>query len=310
MDLLDILLYISVLLPFALLIVWQIKRPWLGQRKTIQRLKKRIGLPVTIVNRPAAARKKPVARLLDWLKHYILQAGVAEEKMNTVFICGLTLAGLGILLMILPVKLGPVVQFAAVLLPFVVPLFILINMVRRRQLFVRQLPDAIDAIIRSLSAGSSINQAISMISSDFPDPIGYEFKQISRQIEHGLPFKEVMNGFRRRLSIAEVHYLAMALIVHRETGGQLIKILEQLTGIIRRRAAFNGKLKAVTAEPRFTAYFFVGLSVFLISARFFLHPQSMVFFLHDPTGLFLFKICLALIITGLILLKYMARITF
>ncbi len=310
MDLLDILLYISVLLPFALLVVWQIKRPWLGHEKAIQRIKKRIGLPFTIVNRSATTRKKPLDKLLGWLKQYTLQAGVAEEKVNTVFTCGLTLVGFSILLMILPLKLGSIVHFAAILLPFVVPLFILINIVRRRQLFVRQLPDAIDAIIRSLSAGSSINQAIMVISNDFPNPIGYEFKQISKQIEHGLSFKEVMNGFRRRLCITEVHYLAMALIVHRETGGQLIKILEQLAGIIRRRVAFSEKLKVVTAEPRYTAFFFVGLSVALFSIRYFFFPQSMDFFLHDPTGLFLLKICLALITTGLILLKYMTRIAF
>ena len=310
MKTLDVILYISVLMPFVLLVAWQIKRPWLGNGKATRLLKKRIGLPAMIVNRPTTIRQKTLDKLLGRLKQYILQAGVREEKVDNVFICGLTLAGLHILLMILPVKLDLAVQFAVILLPFIVPFFIIINIVRRRQLFVRQLPDAIEAIIRSLSAGSSINQAILMISNDFPNPISDEFRQISRQIELGVPFREVMNGFRRRLCIAEVHYLAIALIVHRETGGQLIKILEQLAGIMRRRVAFSIKLKALTAESRFTAFFIGGLPFVLISIRYFNDPQSMNFFLHDPTGLFLFKTCLALIITGLILLRYMTRINF
>lgn len=307
---LDILLYISVLIPFGLLIAWQIKRPWLGNGKATSRLKRRIGLPVTIVNRPTTTRQKTLDKLLGRLKQYIFQAGVREEKVNIVFICGLTLAGLHILLMILPAKLGPAVQFAVILLPFIVPFFIIINIVRRRQLFVRQLPDAIESIIRSLSAGSSINQAILIVSNDFPNPISDEFRQISKQIELGVPFREVMSGFRKRQRIAEVHYLAIALIVQRETGGQLIKILEQLAGIMRRRVAFRIKLKALTAESRFTALFLGALPFVIISIRYLIDPQSMNFFLHDPTGLVLFKTCLALIITGLILLRHMTRMNF
>ena len=310
MEMIDIIIYISVLLPFFFLIVWQIKRPWLGSDKAIRLLKKRIGLPVTIFNRPNTIRQKTLDKLLGRLKQYIVRAGVREERVNVVFICGLTLAGLHILLMILPVELGPGTQFAVILLPFIVPLYIIINIVRRRKLFVRQLPDAIDAIIRSLSAGSDINQALSIISNNFPNPIRDEFRQMSKQIKLGVPFREVIDGFRRRLRIPEVHYLAIALIVHRDTGGQLVKILEQLSQIMRKRFALSLKLKALTAESRFTAVFLACLPFVFISIRYYIDPQSMNFFLHDPIGLFLFKTCLALIITGLILLRYMSRISF
>ena len=308
MDLLDILLYVSVLLPYALLLVWQIKRPWLGKEKTIRRLEKRIGLPVTILNRPTTSSKKIQDKLLDRLKQFILQAGVTEEKVNTTLVGGLTLAGIHLLLMLLPVKFAPAVLVVVILLPFIVPLFIIINIVRRRRLLLRQLPDSVEAMIRALSAGSSINQAIMTISNDFPEPISSEFRQISKQIEMGLPFKEVLNGFRRRLNIAEVHYLAIALVVHRETGGQLVKILEQLVGMMRRRMAFRIKLKTLTAEARFTALFLGGLPFIFISFRYFIDTESMDFFLHDPTGFFLFKICLASIIAGVIIIKFLSRI--
>jgi hypothetical protein len=67
MEMIDIIIYISVLLPFFFLIVWQIKRPWLGSDKAIRRLKKRIGLPVTIFNRPNTIRQKTLDKLLGRL---------------------------------------------------------------------------------------------------------------------------------------------------------------------------------------------------------------------------------------------------
>jgi len=308
MDPLDILLYASVLLPFALLLVWQIKSPWLSREKSIRRLEKRIGLPVTILNRPTTSSKKIQGKLPDRLKQVILQAGIREEKVNTTLVCGLTLAAIHLFLMLLPVKFGPAALIAVILLPFIVPLFIIINIVRRRRLLLRQLPDAVEAIIRAVSAGSSINQAIMTISNDFPDPISGEFRQIRKQIELGLPFKDVLNGFRRRLNIAEVHYLALALVVHRETGGHLINILEQLVGVMRRRMAFRIKLRTLTAEPRFTAFFLGCLPFVFLSVRYFIDPQIIDFFLHDPSGFFLLKICLASIIAGAILIKYLSRI--
>lgn len=310
MGILDILVYISILIPFALLIAWQIKRPWIGNRKVTRHLKKRVGLPIAIVNPPDVTRKKALNRFLVRVRQYILQAGIAEEKVNMVLICGPAVAGLSILLLMLPFKFGPAVRFGIILLPFIAPFFIIINNARRRRLLMRQLPDAIEAIIRSLSSGSNINQAILAVGNDFPDPISGEFNLISNQIKLGVPFREVMNGFKKRLNISEVHYLATALIVHRETGGQLIKILEELAGIMHRRVAFRNKVKALTAESRFTAVILGSLPFVFMVFRYFIDPDSINFFLYDPIGQVLFMACLALIITGFILLRYMTRINF
>ncbi len=309
MKILNIILTLFIILPFALLMVLQLKKARLAHQLTVHRLKKRIGIPDSIL--VAAAHKPTVfTNFYTYLETFIIQAGIAGEQAARIISLGFILAFAGLILLLSPRTLSPSLLLAAIIMPLALPAYILININRRRQTFLKQLPDAIEAMVRSLSAGSGIDQAIMMISRDFPDPIAGEFKQMSRQTQLGISFSEVLSGFRERLSVPEVHYLAMALIIQRETGGHLIKILEQLAALMRRRVAFNGKLKAVTAESRFTALFIGALPLSYIAYRLIFNRAGMNFFLHDPTGSLIFKSSLALIFTGMALLKYLMRISF
>lgn len=310
MRVLKIIVCLAVLAPFALLLFQQIKNARFEHELVIRRLKKRIGLPETVLNISAGPEKNIVTLLFDKLTSYILQAGIAEEKAGKIIIAGLCCVVIGPVLLLAPVTLPPAIRLTVFILPLVLPLFILLNIFRRRQLFVRQLPDAIESMVRSLAAGNGIDQAMLMISQDFPQPIAGEFRLVVQQIQLGVTFSEVMSSLRRRLSIAEVHYLALVLTLQRETGGQLIKILEQLAALMRRRVVFQSKLKAVTAESRFTALFIGGLPLAYLGYRFLFNRESMAFFLYDPWGIIIFKSCLAAIITGMIILKFITRISF
>ncbi len=310
MDSLDILLCLAVLAPFAMFIVLQIKNARLDHQLTIRRIKKRIGMPEKVLDVSSGSEKNPFTLLFDRLGAYILQAGIAEEKVRHIIWIGLGLVFFSFAMLALFDNLKPFVHMIFVVLPFILPVFVMLNIIRRRQLFVRQLPDAIETMVRSLSAGNGIDQAMLMISEDFPQPVSGEFRLMTRKIQLGVPFDEVMNSLRQRLSIAEVHYLALVLIIQRETGGQLIKILEQLAALMRRRVVFYGKLKAVTAESRFTAFFIGGLPLVYIGYRYFFDRQSLNFFLHDPFGMIIFKSSLALIFIGIVILKYITRISF
>ncbi|MEN8141789.1 MAG: type II secretion system F family protein [Thermodesulfobacteriota bacterium] len=310
MDLMTPALYLSVLLPFGLLIGWQLKKAQLSHQLTIIRLKRRIGLPDSVLNIPAPRGSTIFAKSREQLASYVLQAGIRAEAVSRIIASALVLLLLSWALLLLPLELPPLLQLLALLLPWPLPLFVLVNIIRRRHLLVGQLPDAIESMVRSLAAGNSVDQAMLLISRDFPEPIGGEFATMTKQTQLGVPFAEVLAGFRQRLNVAEVHYLAMTLVIQRETGGQLIRILEQLAALMRRRVVFMGKLKAVTAESRFTAFVIAALPLGYIAYRYFFDRASMTFFLHDPTGSLILKSSLALIFTGMILLKYMMRIKF
>ena len=310
MDSLDILLCLAVLAPFAMFIVLQIKNARLDHQLTIRRIKKRIGMPEKVLNISSGSKKNPFTLLFDRLGAYILQAGIAEEKIRHIIWVGLGSIIFSFTILTLFDNLRPFAHLIVVVLPFILPVFVLLNIHRRRHLFVRQLPDAIETMVRSLAAGNGIDQAMLLISEDFPQPISGEFRLMTKKIQLGIPFDEVMTSLRQRLSVAEVHYLALVLIIQRETGGQLIKILEQLAALMRRRVVFYGKLKAVTAESRFTAFFIGGLPLAYIGYRYFFNRQSLDFFLHDPIGMIIFKSSLALIFIGIVILKYLTRISF
>ncbi|HFQ79818.1 MAG TPA: hypothetical protein ENK33_00410, partial [Desulfobacterales bacterium] len=235
MKILNIILTALIILPFALLMVLQLKKARLAHQLAIHRLKKLIGLPDSILAAASSHRPTALTNLYSYLETFVIQAGIAREQAARIITLGFILALAGLILLLSPRTLSPSFLLAAIIMPLALPAYILININRRRQVFLKQLPDAIEAMVRSLAAGSGIDQAIMMISRDFPDPIAGEFKQMSRQTQLGISFTEVLNGFRERLAVPEVHYLAMALIIQRETGGHLIKILDQLAALMRRR---------------------------------------------------------------------------
>lgn len=133
-------------------------------------------------------------------------------------------------------------------------LFFALKYIRHRRVrkFVQQLPSAVDIIVRSLLAGHPLNAAVSLVGREMPDPIGSEFGILTDQLTFGSEFDAAFYNLYDRVGADELNLLAVTVSVQRNTGGNLSDVLENLSGMIRDRLMLKNKIKAISAEGRFT----------------------------------------------------------
>lgn len=189
------------------------------------------------------------------------QSGVALTMDRALIIAGIV-ALLAFLpsVFVLPARYFPLTfLFALIAGPSGVIGYLSSSRNKRRLKFEEQLPDAIDLIVRSLRVGHPLSGAISVVGREMPDPLGLEFQIASSEILYGLDVPAAVAGVAARVGSADLGYLTVAVQIQQESGGNLAESLAKLSGIIRERFRMFRKVKAITAEGRFSAWL---LSIF------------------------------------------------
>jgi tight adherence protein B len=164
--------------------------------------------------------------------------------------------GLGLFVLAFAVRfLAPMLAAPlAVSVAFLVPL-VAVSSARKRRMdkLVRQLPDALDLMSRGLKVGHPLNVTIGSVASDMPDPIGTEFGIVQDQVSYGDTLVDALADLADRLDIEDVRYLSVSVGIQHGTGGNLARVLQILSKVIRERATMRKKIKAISAEGRFSA---------------------------------------------------------
>ncbi|RWE82504.1 MAG: type II secretion system F family protein [Mesorhizobium sp.] len=149
--------------------------------------------------------------------------------------------------------LAAVIAFAFVGL--VLPLLVLRRARNKRiQRFAKQLPDALDMIVRSLRAGHPASVAISLVAREMPDPLGTEFGIVADEITFGLSIESAVRKLSQRVGFEGLHLLSVSLSIQSKTGGNLTEILANLSGVLRERQKLRLKIRALSAEGRMSAW--------------------------------------------------------
>lgn len=197
-----------------------------------------------------------------------------------------------------------------VLLPLLPSGFLMLRIHQRQNALRKQFPDMLDSIVRSLQSGYGIDGAMAAVAEDLKGPLAQEMGEVNKQLTIGISMREILREFQRRVDLPEAQFFVITLIIQRETGGQLSQILTELSKLMRRRVNFQAKLKTLTAESRFTAWFIGGAPVLYVGYKYFFDKPSMAFFLNDPTGFKLFTLSLGLITVGMLILRHMLKMRF
>lgn len=134
---------------------------------------------------------------------------------------------------------------------------------RRLQAFEEQLPDAVDLIVRSLRIGHPFTSAVNIVASEMQDPIGTEFGIIADESTYGMPVTESLDRLADRVAVPDLRFLAVAVTIQNQSGGNLAEILNGLSEVVRARFKLFRKVAAITAEARWSGWF---LSIFPIIA--------------------------------------------
>jgi len=144
--------------------------------------------------------------------------------------------------------------FAFVIVGIVFPiLWLRIMRNRRRKKIEGQLPEALDVLQRSLNAGHPLSVAIAMVARELPDPIGSEFGITSDEMTYGLGLETALDNMGARIGQADMSLLIISVSIQSKTGGNLAELLSNLTEVIRDRQTLRLKIKALSAEGRFSA---------------------------------------------------------
>lgn len=196
----------------------------------------------------------------------------------------------------------------AVLIGFGFPLLIL-YMRRRRRLnkFIDQLPQAIDVLRSSLKAGHPVATACSLVASEMPDPIGSEFGLLTDETTYGMDFEEALYNLTNRIPKQDVEFFVVSLTVARSTGGNLAEILGNLAQVLRDRSRMFAKVRAVSAEGRWSGLI-MGLIPFWVTGMLLMFsPDYLASVKDDPVFWPAMTVAGLLLVTGHIIIYKLVR---
>jgi tight adherence protein B len=200
---------------------------------------------------------------------------------------------------VLPFAAAATVAGAAV--PFVV---LRIKRGRRLKDFNAALPDAIDLMARSLLAGHSMGSSIELVAEQSPQPLAFEFAQVYQQQRLGLQFRDALLQMGTRVPSRDLQFLITAILVQKETGGDLTEILSRASYVIRERVRIEGQVRTHTAQGRLTGWILSLLPVALLLLISLVSPSYSSMLFHDPVGQkLLYAGAIFIVIGGLVIRK-------
>lgn len=197
------------------------------------------------------------------------------------------------------VVISSVIALAFLLLPYLY----LVNVKNRRaRKFQTQLHEGLDLIARALRAGHSFTSSLQLAAEEFEDPLGTEFEETLDEINFGVSVPDALKSLMGRVDCKELNFFVMAVIIQRESGGNLADLISSLAHLLRERFRFQGNVRTLAAEGKMSALilillpFVIGLFIFISS------PEFMKPLLEEPIGhLMLWAAGLGMVIGSLIM---------
>jgi tight adherence protein B len=132
---------------------------------------------------------------------------------------------------------------------------------KRMNLLEEQLPDSIELMVRSLRVGHPFSTAIGIVAKEIPDPLGSEFGVISDEAAYGRDVSESLKAFAERMDSQDLRFLAVAVSIQQQSGGNLAEILEGLSKVVRARFKLFRRVRAITAEAKWSGMFLSGFPI-------------------------------------------------
>lgn len=178
---------------------------------------------------------------------------------------------------------------------------------RVRQL-ERQLPDVCDMLSRALRSGHAFTGAIDMVGNEFPEPMSGEFRITFDEINYGVSISEALTNLATRVPIRDLRYFVIAVLIQRETGGNLSEVLDSIAALIRERARLFDKVRVLSAEGRMSAWV-LGLLPFITALLLMLiNPGFMDVLWSDPFGLRMVGVVVTSMLFGMLWMRHIVRI--
>jgi tight adherence protein B len=256
---------------------------------------------------------------IPFLDRWLQKLDVSERFQNLITQANLSLTvGQLMLLMLISGVMGSLLshQFGFTIL--IIPGFLLFGSLplvyifycrkKRLKLFMQQFPDALDMMVSTLRAGHAFGRALQMVATEAPDPIAMEFRKTFEEQNLGLPMKEALVNLTHRIGSVDLKLFVTAVLIQRESGGNLTEILTKISQTIRARFKLVGQIKVFTTQGRFSGFIIGSLPMglgFIIS---WLNPDYIMLLFRDPLGQYMIAAALTLQIIGFFVIRKIVRI--
>jgi tight adherence protein B len=155
---------------------------------------------------------------------------------------------------------------------------------RRFNNFAKQLPDSLELIARALRAGHSLQAGFNLVAEETSDPIATEFRRVYEEQNLGIPIDEALRNMTERMPNVDLRFFVTAVILQRQTGGDLAEILDKIGQLIRQRFEIFGQVQALTGEGRLSGIVLLALPPALFLAVYHLNPDYVMPLFTDPLG--------------------------
>src|ERR1700722_1919076 len=228
------------------------------------------------------------------LREYLLQAGMNMKPAKLVLISAVLAAATEFVLSHAVESLPGLAAFGLAVVMLMLPfLFVAWKRKRRLRQFEERFPEALDLLGRAIRAGHAFTTGLEMISKDSPEPVASEFRTAFEEQNFGLPLRDALLNMTERIPLIDVRFFVTALLIQKETGGNLAEILDGLARVIRDRFRIYREVRVRTAQGRLTAGILIALPVAMMLLLMTMNPNYMGVLFHDPRGV------LALTIAGI-----------
>lgn len=205
----------------------------------------------------------------------------------------------------LPVLLRLVMAAASVFVPL---MLVLRQRQKRINRIEEQLPDALDLICRALRAGHAFPSALKMVGEEMADPIAGEFRTTFDEVNYGFSMQVALTNLAARVPNMDLRYFVIAVLIQRETGGNLAELLGNIGTIIRDRLKLLGKVRVLSAEGRLSAWILGALPFVTAAMINLVNPGFLKVLYTDPTGLKLLGVAGCMILLGIVWMRKIINI--
>ncbi len=241
----------------------------------------------------------------NWARRLEVLLVQADIKMKTgPFVMMMLAIGVGTAIAVDMLLHRPFVGLAAGAMTSVIPIFVARTKKQKRTLhFEEQFPDSLDMLTSALRAGLALTAAVQVVAEEAPDPVGHEFRVLFEENRLGLDMKHAVQMMAERVDSTEARLFATALILQRETGGNLAEVLDGTAAVIRDRFRILRDVRTMTAQARMSGAILMLLPLALAATIMLLAPDYLKGLAHDPSGKYLIPMAIFLQVSGFLIMR-------
>ena len=319
--LLGMVVFIGVFLVTALLITASGTDGAQRMKRTLERLNAIVAADLLkSKDGQVNVRKQELFSAIPLLNRILSQVQIAPKLSRLIYQADLPWTPGGLLLVSLTcwlvggyliyLKTGVLVfSFIMGLIPAAAPFtFLLQKRAQRFEKFEEVLPQALDLMVNALRSGQSLVASIGLVAREVPDPIGREFRICYEEQNYGLELRDAMENLALRVPIQDVRVIMTAILIQKESGGNLAEVLDKCSYVIRERFRLKREIRVKTAQGRMTGWILTILPIFLGVLMYIANPKGISLLWQRPLGLKMLYSAIGMTLLGGVIIRRIVRV--